>query len=98
MATAEHAPDCREKRSAGADFPRQTVRVCRSQSPAHDPHSVSRWQFCPGVCPGCITDEDRARWRQLADEVDAYLVAVGDEDAPPPQATSEDVPLFEEVR
>ena len=24
-------------------------------------------------CPGCVTDADRALWRRLADEVDAYL-------------------------
>ena len=24
-------------------------------------------------CPGCVTDDDRALWARLADEVDGYL-------------------------
>lgn len=35
----------------------------------------ARWNLKPPPppCPGCVTDSDRALWRSLADEADAYL-------------------------
>lgn len=55
----------------------------------HEPHE---WQgnsrggdwSCPGLCGGCQTDSERALWRQIADEIDAYL-------------THDDEPLWEDA-
>lgn len=31
------------------------------------------------VCPGCVTDAERALWKQIADEIDAYLTPDDDQ-------------------
>jgi len=45
-------------------------------------HAAHEWQDavwpdrtrrCGGRCRGCITDAERALWRQIADEVGSYL-------------------------
>lgn len=56
--------------------------------PDDDPHEAHAWHWtlsngidtirsvdvrCRGICGGCQTDQDRAMWKQIADELDAYL-------------------------
>jgi len=70
MATAEHKPECpsleRPKWTPwadGDDIP-QGARVWRA---------IGLVQLPPPKCDGCVTDADRALFRQMADEVDHYL-------------------------
>lgn len=73
MATAEHTPECVEKRrdalrKAG---PKWDVNY----DDAGDPVSLS-WLGTvppPNPCPGCVTDAERDLWARLADEAEAYL-------------------------
>lgn len=71
MATARHQDHCRAERAAMA-MRHETVRSCGGREP-HDGHKHTRWTYCPGVCPGCVSDADRRLWAQLAAEVDEHL-------------------------
>lgn len=61
MASAEHTPECVE-RLVKWDRREALRRYVDIPDPGPRP-----------TCPGCVTDDDRARWAALADEVDAYL-------------------------
>lgn len=73
MASAEHTPGCvRAYREA---LRKSGPKWGINYDDAGDPVSMA-WLGTvpqPEPCPGCVTDDDRARWAALADEVEAYM-------------------------
>jgi hypothetical protein len=78
MAESKHAVDC--PRAKGV-----TVLNCGNED-EHEPHEwapvitygkaqpiTGRPRHCFGICFGCLSDQDRADWKRVADEVGAYL-------------------------
>jgi hypothetical protein len=76
MATSEHNATCSTKRPFGM------FRFC-ADTADHPSHHWDVWpghdRRCPGRCSGCMTDAERKLWRQIADEVGAYLDQPDDE-------------------
>lgn len=80
MSTAVHRDDCnRRHRTAGHGH------SCADETPhdahtwAHETYDELTWR-CPGLCGGCLPDNERRLWRQIADEIAAYLAP--DDDQP----------------
>lgn len=74
MATAQHKPECPVDLPFPDAFTWRSLRCGREDG--HKAHRFERndlrWN-CPGRCPGCVTDDERALWKQQADELDGYL-------------------------
>lgn len=58
----------------GYDF--DVTLSCASEA-GHEPHQwhgeLGAAYECPGLCGGCMTERERALWRQLAGEIAEYL-------------------------
>lgn len=65
MATAEHTDECHAQ-TLHQERNRGRRKLCVNTTFADMPGSTN-------VCLGCTTPADRAMWRQLADEITAYV-------------------------
>lgn len=83
IAESEHRSDCVRERHEQAAWlgycHNATVRRCRDAEP-HDPHRITDWTACPGVCPGCNPARDRELARVWADEMTKRLAGGDDEE------------------
>ena len=82
LAESAHVDDCLRihritkllREVSGYDF---DVTLSCSSEVGHDPHEwrgpLGAEYACPGLCGGCMTEPERALWRQIAAEVGAHL-------------------------
>lgn len=78
LAESAHVDDClrihRVTKLIRLDF--DVTLSCASDA-GHESHDWIATNglsyYCPGLCGGCMTERERALWRQLAGEISEYL-------------------------
>lgn len=82
IAAGDHKPDCRGgTKPPPARLGLPYISRCPNEAPhaEHEFHDFNiRWN-CPGRCPGCLTDDERAQWAAQVAEIDTYLAATQEE-------------------
>lgn len=90
LAESAHVDDCllinritKLVKPAPGEFLGLDVTLSCPSMAGHDPHD---WlaidgldYYCPGLCGGCMTDAERALWRQIAAEIGEHLERPDDE-------------------